>query len=154
MLKKRSEEAPETAPLETQKPERKGSLDAVIVYITILFTVIFLLTLLSYKMHQRETEETISEMTYEHTMSEQELRQTIAKLKEENARLNDALETEKGEKRALQEEQNTLRAERDNAVAQCTAAEAELDSLKDTIQNLQAELEAVSATAEAEEAAK
>lgn len=87
-LKKRSEEASETPPLKEEKPKtRKQSQEAVIVYITILFTVVFLLTLLSYMMHQRENEDTINALTQSHTSTMAEMQTKIDSLETENEQL-------------------------------------------------------------------
>lgn len=141
MLKKRSEEAAETKPLdENQKPQNpRRSQDSVIIYITILFTVIFLLTLLSYKMHQRESEQTITELTAEHSMSERELRLTIATLRQEKTELendlNEAYTTEAG----LRDQVAGLKENWDEAVQRAAEAENEVARLQEELKTAQEE---------------
>ena len=84
MLRKRSDEAAETPPLDTEQPKTKSQSEhSVIIYITILFTVVFLLTLLSYKMHQRESETAIDTLNKEHYTNIADLQSQITELKEE-----------------------------------------------------------------------
>ena len=95
VLKKRADgDAAETAPLETEKPKSKRkSQESVIVYITLLFTVAFLLILLSYFTHSRENENTISSLTEEHSEFRLKAQQDIEELQSRNVSLSDEVKT-------------------------------------------------------------
>ena len=150
-LKKRSDGDTGEKELPVEKPEsRKKSEQSVIVYITILFSVVFLLILLSYFMHQRENETTISNLQGEHI----EYQQEILKIEDENKKLKEKLD--KSEKNAeelkkekselseslknaektvdeLKKENEELDREKSELEEKLSAAEAEIESLKEAL---------------------
>lgn len=84
-LKKRSDGDTGEAELPSEKPKsRKSKQNAVIVYIVLLFTAVFLLILLSYFMHSRESENTISSLYESQSEFRREAEAEISRLKEEN----------------------------------------------------------------------
>ena len=104
-LKKRSDGDTGEKELPVEKPEsRKKSEQSVIVYITILFTVVFLLILLSYFMHQRENETTISNLQGEHI----EYQQEILKIEDENKKLKEKLDKSEKNAEELKKEKSEL----------------------------------------------
>lgn len=97
-------DAVETAPLEDNRPKsKKKSEQSVIVYVTILFTVAFLLVLLSYFMQQRKNEDTISDMTEEHTQITMQAQQNIEKLQNDNLTLQQKLASAQEENEKLEQ---------------------------------------------------
>lgn len=96
-------DAIETAPLDDNKPKsKKKSEQSVIIYVTILFTVAFLLVLLSYFMQQRRNEDTISDITEEHTQWTMQAQQNIERLQNDNFALQEKLETALDENKELE----------------------------------------------------
>lgn len=96
-------DAIETAPLDENKPKsKKKSEQSVIIYVTILFTVAFLLVLLSYFMQQRRNEDTISDITEEHTQWTMQAQQNIERLQNDNFALQEKLETALEENKELE----------------------------------------------------
>ena len=91
-LKRRGDGYTGEKELPVEKPEsRKKSEQSVIVYITILFSVVFLLILLSYFMHQRENETTISNLQGEHIEFRQEIERIEGEKKDLETELAEAL---------------------------------------------------------------
>lgn len=92
-LKKRADEdEQDVKPLEEKPRTRKQSQESVIIYLVVLFTAVFLLILLSYFMHSRQSEETITSLSESHEAYMLRTEQSIAALEEENERLMRELE--------------------------------------------------------------
>lgn len=105
-------DAVETAPLDDNKPKsKKKSEQSVIIYVTILFTVAFLLVLLSYFMQQRRNEDTITDITEEHTQATMQAQQNIEKLQNDNFSLQQDLSEALADKEALESQVEELRDE-------------------------------------------
>lgn len=105
-------DAVETAPLDDNKPKsKKKSEQSVIIYVTILFTVAFLLVLLSYFMQQRRNEDTITDITEEHTQATMQAQQNIEKLQNDNFSLQQDLSEALADKEELKSQVEELQDE-------------------------------------------
>lgn len=92
-LHKRSDaDEQDVKPLEEKPRTRKQSQESVIIYIVVLFTAVFLLIMLSYFMHQRQSEAAISDLTDEHTEYRLRTEESIAELQADNQRLRAELD--------------------------------------------------------------
>ena len=109
-LKKRSEGDTGEKELPVEKPKsHKKSQESVIIYIVVLFTIVFLLILLSYFMHQRESEDTITSLNEEHIEFREQAQSEIGRLTEENEQLRQRLSEAEEEINALKSEINELK---------------------------------------------
>ncbi|MBQ4381586.1 MAG: hypothetical protein II794_02475 [Oscillospiraceae bacterium] len=90
-LHKRSEGQEDKTALPETNSSRKATQSGVILYITILFTVVFLLILLSYFMHSRQSENTITELQEDHAEFRRSAEEEIERLTDENRRLQELL---------------------------------------------------------------
>ena len=92
-LHKRSDaDEQDVTPLEEKPRTKKQSQEAVIIYLVVLFTAVFLLIMLSYFMHQRQSEAAISDLTDEHTEYRLRTEESIAELQADNQRLRAELD--------------------------------------------------------------
>lgn len=92
-LHKRSDaDEQDVTPLEEKPRTRKQSQESVIIYLVVLFTAVFLLILLSYFMHQRQSEAELSNLSDQHTEYRLRTEESIAAMQAENERLRLELE--------------------------------------------------------------
>lgn len=92
-LHKRSDaDEQDVTPLEEKPRTKKQSQESVIIYLVVLFTAVFLLIMLSYFMHQRQSEAAISDLTDEHTEYRLRTEESIAELQADNQRLRAELD--------------------------------------------------------------
>lgn len=131
-------DAQETAPLEEQKPKtKKQSQESVIVYVTILFTVAFLLVLLSYFMQQRKNEDALSDLTEAHSQFTIQAQQNIENLQNNNIELQNELNSAKEEIEKLEDEKASLTEENDDLKSQLEEAK----TLEETLRNSRSAIE-------------
>jgi len=122
-FKKRSEGADAGSPLPAETPKSKQKTqESVIIYIAILFTVAFLLILLSYFMQQRRSEDTISTLTQTHNQFSSQALENIEELQNKNL--------------ALQEETETLQDQLDDKDTEISELEGKIADLEAQIAQL------------------
>ena len=102
--------ATEKAPLdekEAPKSQRKSE-QSVIVYVTILFTVAFLLVLLSYFIQQRRNANTIDSINEEHSQATMQAQINIDKLQNYSLKLETEIDELEDDKKELEERIDTM----------------------------------------------
>jgi len=110
-MKKRSDEAADGVnnPAEEVEKRKKESKNAATVYVIVFFVFVMLVMLLAYFIQQRQTSNTISDLTEQHSEFSIQALENIEELQEKNRRLTAEVEEHKAKIARLEEEAEEIR---------------------------------------------